>query len=66
MRKLELHKETLRDLTEVDLAEAVGGASTTSCPKVTTLLTMTQTPACPSGATWFQSCESQGMSCNCS
>ena len=66
MRKLELHRETLRDLTEVDLAEAVGGAQTTSCPKVTTLLTMTQTMACPSGATWFQSCESQQMSCNCS
>jgi hypothetical protein len=66
MKKLELHRETLRDLTEVDLSEAVGGASTTNCPKVTTLLTMTQTPACPSGATWFAPCESEGMSCNCS
>lgn len=57
LKKLELHRETLRDLTEVDLQEAVGGASTTSCPKVTTLLTMTQTPACPSGATWFRECD---------
>lgn len=57
MRKLELHKETLRDLTEVDLAEAVGGAQTTSCPDVTTLFTLnTQTPVCPSGATWFTGC----------
>jgi hypothetical protein len=56
-RKLELHKETLRSLTDADLTDAVGGASTTSCPKVTTLLTMTQTPLCPSGATWFQGCD---------
>lgn len=56
-RKLELHKETLRGLTDTDLADAVGGASTTSCPDVTTLLTMTQTPMCPSGATWFAPCD---------
>ncbi len=56
MKKLELHRETLRDLTEVDLSSVAGGASTTSCPDVTTLLTMTQTPMCPSGATWFQEC----------
>ena len=65
-KKLELHKETLRGLTDVDLSEAVGGASTTTCPDVTTLLTMTQTPMCPSGATWFTDCESRGISCNCS
>jgi hypothetical protein len=56
-RKLELHKETLRGLTDADLTGAVGGASTTSCPDVTTLLTMTQTPVCPSGATWFAPCD---------
>ena len=63
-RKLELSKETLRDLTEVDLTDAVGGASTTSCPDVTTLFTMnTQTPVCPSGATWLKDCESQQQPC---
>lgn len=56
-RKLELNKETLRGLTDADLADAVGGAQTTSCPDVTTLLTMTQTPLCPSGATWFAPCD---------
>lgn len=64
MKKLELNKETLRDLTEVDLADAVGGASTTTCPDVTTLLTMTQTPMCPSGATWLKDCESQQQPCS--
>lgn len=57
MKKLELHKETLRSLSDADLADAVGGAQTTSCPDVTTLLTMTQTPMCPSGATWFAPCD---------
>jgi hypothetical protein len=56
-RKLELHKETLRGLTDADLTDVAGGASTTSCPDVTTLLTMTQTPMCPSGATWFAPCD---------
>ena len=56
-RKLELNKETLRSLTDADLADAVGGASTTSCRDVTTVLTMTQTPMCPSGATWFAPCD---------
>lgn len=56
-RKLELNKETLRSLTDADLTEAVGGAQTTSCPKTTTLLTSSQTPMCPSGATWFASCD---------
>ena len=59
MKKLGLHKETLRDLTDVDLTDAVGGASTTTCPDVTWLLALdTQTPVCPSGATWFKDCES--------
>lgn len=64
MKKLELNKETLRNLTDVDLTDAVGGASTTTCPDVTTLLTLnTQTPVCPSGATWFKDCESQQQPC---
>jgi hypothetical protein len=63
-RKLELSKETLRDLTEVDLTDAVGGASTTTCPDVTWVLTLnTQTPVCPSGATWLKDCESQQIKC---
>lgn len=56
-RKLELHKETIRSLTDADLSGVAGGAQTTSCPDVTTLLTMTQTPMCPSGATWFAPCD---------
>ena len=56
-RKLELHKETLLSLTDADLSEVSGGAQTTSCPKTTQLLTTTQTPMCPSGATWFASCD---------
>ena len=64
MKKLELNKETLRALTDVDLSEAVGGASTTTCPDVTTILTYnTQTPVCPSGATWLKDCESQQQPC---
>jgi hypothetical protein len=56
-RKLELNKETLRSLNDDDLAEVAGGAQTTSCPKTTGLLTTTQTPMCPSGATWFAGCD---------
>jgi hypothetical protein len=64
MKKLELHRETLRDLTDRDLADAVGGASTTTCPDVTTVFTMnTQSPVCPSGATWLMACESYGITC---
>ncbi|HEX2295884.1 MAG TPA: class I lanthipeptide [Actinomycetota bacterium] len=56
-RKLELNKETLRDLNEADLGEVAGGAYTTGCQGPTTVLTTTQTPACPSGATWFAPCD---------
>jgi len=56
-RKLELHKETLRDLNEADLAGVAGGAYTTGCQGPTQVLTTTQTPACPSGATWFAPCD---------
>jgi hypothetical protein len=56
-RKLELNKETLRSLNDADLADAVGGIATTGCKGVTTVLTTTQTPACPSGATWFAPCD---------
>ncbi len=63
MKRLELHKETLRDLTEVDLSEVSGGAATTNCQGPTTVLTTTQTPACPSGATWLHECESYQVVC---
>ncbi|HEX2057839.1 MAG TPA: class I lanthipeptide [Actinomycetota bacterium] len=56
-RKLQLHKETLRDLNEADLAEVAGGLATTGCQTKTEILTTTQTPACPSGATWFAPCD---------
>ena len=58
-KKLELNKETLRDLSDVDLAEVAGGAYTTTCPGTKTTGTTgltTQTPVCPSGATWFAGC----------
>ena len=57
-RKLELNRETLRDLTEVELTAVAGGVATTNCQGPTTILTTTQTPACPSGATWLKECES--------
>ena len=51
-RKLELNKETIRSLNDADLTEVAGGKK----EEITTVLTMTQTPLCPSGATWFASC----------
>jgi hypothetical protein len=54
MRKLELNKETLRDLSEEDLRQVSGGN------KITEYLT--QSPVCPSGATWFQECNTTNCS----
>ncbi|MDQ3953017.1 MAG: hypothetical protein M3279_08660 [Actinomycetota bacterium] len=58
-KKLELNRETLRDLSDDSLKSVGGGDSpiTTTCPG------NTQTPACPSGATWFASCESTWLQC---
>ncbi|MFN2588035.1 MAG: class I lanthipeptide [Actinomycetota bacterium] len=58
-RKLELNKETLRNLSDEALSNVAGGAGpvTTTCPG------NTQTPVCPSGATWFVSCESTWLQC---
>jgi hypothetical protein len=52
--KLELSTETLRELTADELSEVAGGiADTVKC-----LTGMnTQSPVCPSGATWLVSCE---------
>ncbi len=61
MDKLELNLETLRELSEDDLQAVAGGQDN----RIPTLLTTTQTPACPSGATWFQSCETtNGQTCS--
>ena len=61
IKKLELNLETVRDLSDEDLQSVEGGAQTKTCG----LLTTTQTPACPSGATWFTSCESyNGQTCS--
>lgn len=53
MKKLELHKETLRDLTDSDLDEVAGGMD----QKITTFASPTQSPVCPSGATWLMACD---------
>ena len=61
IKKLELNLETVRDLSDDDLRSVEGGAQTKTCG----LLTTTQTPACPSGSTWFTSCESyNGQTCS--
>ena len=57
-KRLELNKETLRELTDDDLVGVDGGWKvTTTCPGAT------QSPMCPSGATWFTSCESYNATC---
>lgn len=55
MKRLTLSKETLRDLTDRDLTEVGGGGETTTLT--------TQTPVCPSGATWFWDCQSVQVVC---
>ena len=56
-KKLELHKETVRGLSDEALREVAGGAYTTTCPG------NTQTFLCPSGATWFTDCETTWSHC---
>lgn len=58
-KKLELNRETLRDLSDADLAEVAGGdgVPTRICGAET------QTEVCPSGATWFNDCESTWIHC---
>jgi hypothetical protein len=49
---LELSVDTLRELTDDQLGGVAGGAAiTTGCAM------FTQTPMCPSGATWFAPCD---------
>lgn len=51
---LELSVDTLRELTDDQLGQVAGGAAiTTVCTSAYT----TQTPVCPSGATWFAPCD---------
>ena len=54
MKKLELNKETLRELSDDSLTEVAGGGGGGGA---------TQTFVCPSGATWFNDCESTWVSC---
>jgi hypothetical protein len=58
-KKLELNKETLRDLSDAVLHEVSGGdgVATRTCGGDT------QTFVCPSGATWFNDCESTWLQC---
>ena len=53
--KLELSTETLRELTRDELGQVAGGAA------VTTGCGLTQSPACPSGATWFAPCYGESI-----
>ncbi|HWL65168.1 MAG TPA: hypothetical protein VNP73_04255 [Actinomycetota bacterium] len=48
-KKLELNTETLRELTDVELTDVGGGRE-----EITK--NVTQSPVCPSGATWLQQC----------
>ena len=58
-KKLQLNKETLRHLSDADLTEVAGGAASIKCGW------LTQTMACPSGATWLQECASyNGYTCS--
>jgi hypothetical protein len=60
LKKLELNLETVRELSEDDLGLAAGGQR-----EIPTIITTTQTPACPSGSTWFTSCETySGQTCS--
>lgn len=55
---LQLNKETLRNLSDDTLRDVAGGSPITStCPY------NTQTPVCPSGATWFWDCGSVQVTC---
>ena len=58
-KKLELNKETLRDLSDDSLAAVGGGES----PITSICGGDTGTFVCPSGATWFASCESTWLQC---
>jgi hypothetical protein len=52
--KLELSTETLRELSTEELEAVAGGTKETI---VCLTGAYTQSPVCPSGATWYASCE---------
>ena len=56
--KLQLNKETLRDLSDEALSQVGGGNDVP-----TEFCFDTQTFVCPSGATWFWDCQSAQVSC---
>ena len=57
-KRLQLNKETLRDLSDTSLDGVTGGnAVTTICGGET------GTFICPSGATWFWDCQSVQVVC---
>jgi hypothetical protein len=56
--RLELSTETLRELTPEELTEVAGGVE-----KTPPIYAITQTVACPSGATWFAPCDSVQIGC---
>jgi hypothetical protein len=51
--ELELSVETLRELSDDQLGQVAGGAAVSGLACL-----HTQTPVCPSGATWFTDCGS--------
>ncbi|HEX8086466.1 MAG TPA: hypothetical protein VF529_19415 [Solirubrobacteraceae bacterium] len=56
--RLELSTETLRDVTREELGQVAGGAAYTNaggCNQTT------QSPVCPSGATWFAPCYGESL-----
>jgi len=59
-KRLELSTETLRELTPEELAAVAGGTPPEPTPPVNAI---TQTVVCPSGATWFTSCDSVQIRC---
>ncbi|HJR46024.1 MAG TPA: hypothetical protein VJ927_10515 [Actinomycetota bacterium] len=62
-RKLELNLETVRELSEDELQGVAAGEAATQ--NACGVLTTTQSPACPSGATWFAPCETyNGTTCS--
>jgi hypothetical protein len=57
--KLELHKETLRSLSDETLRQVAGG----DAPITDICGGDTGTFVCPSGATWFWDCQSVQVPC---
>lgn len=62
--KLELSTETIRELTQGELTQVAGGAAA-AYTNASGCQQTTQTAVCPSGATWFTSCEPDLLSRNC-